>query len=434
MEDGLPSGILYTFARDGKGRLWAGSVDGAAYYTGHGWVPVRMPQESASQYIRYILASQDGSLWFATQDGGIWCLQEDRWTHHQGGRDLPSDHVFCLLETRDAQGRLVRWAGTAGQGIAAFVDGRWRRWGAQEGLPGGTVWRIREIQGPGGSRQIWAATERGLCVLEGDRWRVLGARDGFRGQEANDILEVQEADGSRGIWVSMFGRGLAHWNGRSWQDYESGKGFPGRFPTSSLCTTRDAGGRTTLWVGTLNQGLWWFRDGRWQSLGKRQGFLAAGIYTLLPLPEGKPTLWIGTRGGGAISLDLGGWRTLDESLGLPDMEVTCFAEVPEASGRRAFWVGTSGGLVCYRPGRPLERVPSSALPSDYLIALLPAEDGLWAATLKGLAHRDASGWHLEDGQGVIPKGMVICLLETRSRQGRRTLWVGTPFRSSPPSM
>ena len=426
MADGLPSGTIYSFARDAKGRLWAGSVDGAAYYTGRGWVPVRMPRESTSQYIRAILSSRDESLWFATQDGGLWRLHEDRWTHYRGGRDLPSDHVFSLAETQDIRGRLTLWVGTSDRGIAALSGGQWRAWGPKEGLPGGTVWRIREIQAPDGSKRVWAATERGLCILEGDRWRVLGPQDGFLSRDANDVMDVQEADGSRSVWVSMFSRGLAHWDGQTWTYYTSGKEFPAISPTSSLCTSRDPSGRTTLWIGTLTQGLWWYRDGRWQSLGKSQGFLTAGILSLMPVPEGKPTLWIGTRGGGVASLDLGGWRTLDESLGLPGMEVTCFAEMPQKSGQPTFWIGTSNGLVRFRPDRPMERIPSAALPSDYIIALLATDRELWVGTLKGLARKDDAGWHPMDGKGVLPEGMVVCLLETRSRRGERTLWAGTP--------
>ncbi|HEX9082289.1 MAG TPA: two-component regulator propeller domain-containing protein, partial [Holophagaceae bacterium] len=103
MEAGLPSGTIYCFTFDAKGRLWAGTIDGAAYYTGGGWVPVRLPKESASQYVRSLLSTADGGLWFGTQDGGVWCLKDGKWTHLRGGRELPSDHVFTLAETRDAQ-------------------------------------------------------------------------------------------------------------------------------------------------------------------------------------------------------------------------------------------------------------------------------------------------------------------------------------------
>ena len=426
MQDGLPSGTIYCFAKDAKGRLWAGSIDGAAYYSGHDWATVRMPQASTSQYIRSILASEDGSVWFGTQDGGLWRLQDGRWEHFQVQQGLPSNHVFSVAETRDPAGRLVRWVGTQDGGIAAFAEGRWRAWGPAEGLPQGTVWRVREIHEPGGGRRIWAATERGICILEKDRWRLMGTQDGFPSGDVNDVLSVLEKDGRRSVWASLWKQGLGRWDGRAWTILESGKGFPAQFPTSTLCTTTTAGGETILWVGTLNQGLWWFRNGVWQSLGKAQGFSTVGILGLLPVPEGKPTLLMGTRGDGVASLDLGSWRTLDENFGLPGPEVTCFSETTGTQGDGTFWVGTTAGLVSYRPGRPAERVPPGTLPSDYVVALLAADDGLWVATLNGLVRREAGGWQREDCGGLLPPGLVICLLETRSRDGRRTLWVGTP--------
>ena len=425
MEDGLPSSTIYGFARDTKGRLWVGTPDGAAYYTGHGWVAVRLPRESPSQYVRSLLASRDGSLWFATQDGGLWRLENDRWTHFRGGRELPSDHVFSIAESQGPRGQMVRWVGTD-RGIAALTGDQWRIWGPAEGVPVGTVWRIREIQAPDGSHPVWAATEKGLCVLGGDRWRILDAQDGFRGGDANDILDVREADGTRCVWVSLWTKGLARWDSRGWTYYASGKDFPASFPTSSLCATRDPAGRPIIWIGTLNQGLWWFREGRWQSLGRSQGFMTVGVLSLYPVPEGKPTLLVGTRGGGVASLDLGGWRTLDASLGLPGLEVTCFSETLGRFDAGAFWVGTTAGLACYRPGRPPEHVDARVFSSSYIICLLATEDALWVGTLNGLVWRDAQGWHRVKGDLVSPNGLIISLLETRSSHGVRSLWVGTP--------
>lgn len=426
MQDGLPSGTVYCFARDAKGRLWAGSIDGAAYYNGHDWVTVRMPEASTSQYIRSILASEDGSVWFGTQDGGLWRLLDGRWEHFQTQQGLPSNHVFCVAETQDPQGRLVRWVGTQDGGIAALADGRWRAWGPAEGLPQGTVWRVREIHEPGGARRIWAATEKGICILEKERWRLMGPKDGFPAGDVNDVLTVTGEDGRRSVWACLWKQGMGRWDGRAWTILEAGKGFPGHFPTSTLCTTRTPEGRTILWVGTLNQGLWWLAEGAWHSLGRAQGFSTVGILGLLPVPEGKPTLLMGTRGDGVASLDLGNWRTLDENFGLPGPEVTCFAETADKGAGSAFWIGTTAGLVSFRPGRPAERVPPGVLPSDYTVALLSNSDGLWVATLNGLMRKDASGWRREDCGGLLPPGLVICLLETRSRSGRPALWVGTP--------
>ncbi len=425
MEDGLPSGTIYGFARDAQGKLWAGTVDGAAYYTGSAWVPVRLPAESTSQYVRAVLGSADGSLWFATQDGGLWRLDQGRWTHFLGGRELPSDHVFSLTETREPDGSLARWVGTGGQGVAVFRHGAWRHWGAAEGFPRGTVWRLRELTAPDGRRSLWAATEQGLCVLEGDHWRRLGAAEGFPEANVNDVLEVAEADGTRSLWISVWNRGLSRWDGRTWTHHTAGR-FPGRSPTSSLCATRDEQGRPIVWIGSLNQGLWWFREGRWENLGRDRGFQAPGILSLFPVPDGKPTLLIGTRAGGVASLDLGGWRTLDEAAGLPGPEVTCFAEQPGPGPLATLWVGTTAGLTRIPPDGPLERIEARHLPSDYVISLQDTPEALWVGTLKGLARRDARGWSTIPLPGVPADTMIIAFQETVAPRGLRILWVGTP--------
>ncbi|OQA37935.1 MAG: Two component regulator propeller [Acidobacteria bacterium ADurb.Bin340] len=425
MEDGLPSGTVYGLARDAKGRLWAGTVDGAAYYTGSSWVPVRLPVESTSQYVRAVLGSEDGSLWFATQDGGLWRLDQGTWTHFRGGRELPSDHIFSLAETREPDGTLARWVGTGGQGVAVFRHGTWRHWGPTEGFPPGTVWRLRQLTAPDGRHGLWAATETGLCVLEGDRWRLLGAAEGYPEGSVNDVLEVSEADGSRSLWLSLWNRGLSRWDGRTWTHHTAGR-FPGRTPTSSLCSTRDADGRPIVWIGSLNQGLWWFRNGLWENLGRAQGFRVPGVLSLFPVADGKPTLLIGTRTGGVASLDLGGWRTLDETAGLPGPEVTCFAEQAGSRGVSSFWVGTTAGLTRFAPTGPDERIQARHLPSDYIIALLDTPEALWVGTLKGLARKDARGWSAIRLPEVPADTMIIALQETVSTTGSRTLWVGTP--------
>lgn len=423
MTDGLPSATVYCFAQDTKRRLWAGTVDGAARLTGAGWVPLPMPRDCPSRYIRSILASRDDSLWFATQDGGLWRLQADSWTSFRGGRELPSDHVFSLAEQVDAQGRLWRWAGFDA-GVAALVDGQWRTWGTADGFPRGTVWRLREITEPDGRKRMWAATEGGMAVFEGDRWRTLGRAEGFPEGGTNDMVEAQEPDGRRVVWVSLWNRGIARWDGRQWTLHASGKEFPSRFPTSSLGLTRDAQGRATLWSGTLNEGLWAFQGTRWQPVSRDRMLAATGILASFPIPGGKPTLWIGSRGEGVISLDQGGWRTLDPSHGLPGPEVTCFLQVPAAGGRDT-WIGTSTGLVRFPAGGGAPEV-ATGLPSRYVIALLGDERELWAATLQGLYVRRQGQWSRETGAGAIPEGMVISLHQSRGRDGQATLWVGTP--------
>ncbi|MCD4750105.1 MAG: hypothetical protein K8R59_12095, partial [Thermoanaerobaculales bacterium] len=78
--DGLPQNTVHAITRDKRGFLWVGTQDGAAYYDGRNWTVVNMPSRLKSNFVRSILSSSDGSLWFATQAGGIFRLFEDQWT------------------------------------------------------------------------------------------------------------------------------------------------------------------------------------------------------------------------------------------------------------------------------------------------------------------------------------------------------------------
>ena len=53
-----------------------------------------------------------------------------------------------------------------------------------------------------------------------------------------------------------------------------------------------------------------------------------------------------------------------------------------------------------------------------------------AATAKNTTSSEmaykAGAWAPVDSGGVVPEGLVICLLETRAGDGARTQWVGTP--------
>ena len=68
-EQGLPQITPQAFAVDARGFLWTGTQDGAAVYNGRTWKAVDMPNREESNTIKDILASADGSIWFATTIG-----------------------------------------------------------------------------------------------------------------------------------------------------------------------------------------------------------------------------------------------------------------------------------------------------------------------------------------------------------------------------
>src|SRR5215203_4402667 len=88
-EQGLPQITPQAFAVDARGFLWTGTGDGAAVYNGRTWKAVDMPNREESNTIKDILASADGSMWFATTIG-LARLYEGQWTLFRVDAGLPS--------------------------------------------------------------------------------------------------------------------------------------------------------------------------------------------------------------------------------------------------------------------------------------------------------------------------------------------------------
>lgn len=424
--NGLPNETVHDFILGHQGRLWAATMEGPAWFNGQSWEPFPLPGGGASAFVRTLLETPDGSLWFGTESDGLWQHKQGGFTHHWTGNGFLPKRVNHLLGVQGKDGQTELWAGT-NEGVARFTGGTWRLMGRESGLSDPMVWKLREVTDRDGKRRLWAATARGLCRWTGTAWQAIDQKEGFPGTHANDILEVDEGGGRRSIWVGSWGLGLVRWDGTRWQVHGPKEGFSSLNPTT-LAVTRHPNGRTLIWAGTYEAGVLWFDGRQWRHLTPEKGFPSVGTLGMLANPGGKPSLWVGSRGAGVVSLDMSGWRTLDRDQGLPNPEVTCFAgEASPEPGRERFWIGTRRGLVTWQGGRPKV---ASGLPSDYLISLLHSrpEGGpsrLWATTLKGLMlQEDGKPWQLMGAKEGFPPGLANALAEVPGPQGTATLWVG----------
>ncbi len=422
--EGLPGDSVYDLLLDRQGRLWAGTLEGPARFTGSQWVSVPLPKAADSQHVRTLLETRDGSLWFGTQAGGVWRLTGEVWTHFTAPAHLPSDRINCLMETVEA-GVPTLWVGTAGGGIARFRSGQWSQVDRELGLTDPWIWRLQAIPDGQGRSEVWAAAYDGLWRLRGGRWERIGAAQGLDAPSTNDVVAVVDEDGGTRVWVSCWGRGLACWDGQRWTHSGPAQGFPSAYPTR-LAVTRDGAGRPILWAGTFDAGIAWLQDGRWQRFGPREGFPVVGAYSLLPVPGGRPTLWAGTRGSGVVSVDLGGWRSLDGRSGLPSAEVTTFQALQE--GRtETFWVGTTRGLARWQEGAWHVETRATGLPEEYVFHLavtrrLTPRPTLWAGTLRGLMRREGTQWRLVRDPALFPSTANVVHVDEEGPEPR--LWVG----------
>lgn len=427
--DGLPHNTIQSIVTDHRGYLWVGTQDGAVRYDGHVWSVVDMPNKAASNYVRVILETRDGSLWFGRQNGGVAHLSAGNWNSFDVGTGLSSTRVNTLRETRGPDGRDVLWVGTYGGGICRYAGGSWSVVRKENGLADDRVWQIREIEGDDGSPILLAGTEGGVSFFDGKKWAPFLPGVIPAGLSINSLLQTRGSDGRRTLWLGAFGVGVLEIRNGALTQHDAKSGFPSPFITS-LASSISPAGEIVLWAGTTN-GLARYSRRRWNVLDTNRGLPAPEIYCLESNPSaGGSLLWIGTRGGGLVRLSPWRWTAFDKGLGLAGNQVFSIKESGPIEDP-TIWVGTSSGLSGLKRG-VWNRIDTSAgLPGIQISSLAEtvAPDGtssLWVGTsVNGLARFDGKRWSPLGFRNGLPASRINQLLATQDEKGKPVLWVAT---------
>ncbi|MES1240706.1 MAG: ATP-binding protein [Acidobacteriota bacterium] len=433
-EQGLPINTIESLALDAKGRLWAGTQDGAAVFDGRAWTAVDMPRRNASNYVEAVLGAADGSVWFGTGAGlarlGSHAWRASSWeVFDSRSSGLPDDRVLSLLESRNG-GTNEIWVGTA-HGLGRYAAGTWTAWTSRSpGFPGEQVTSLAETR-ENGRRFLWAGTDRGLARWDGAAWTAIpSAPGGPPAGPVTSLLALRQG-GRQILWIGTDGGGLGRFDGRTWTVFTPGTpGLPsGR--VFSLAATSGAAGET-LWIGT-DRGLVRLRErsGRteWTRFDRETGGLPSDqVFSLLAMRQGEtPLLWIGMRDGGVASLAVAGWTTIDtRNSSLPIDSVYSLAETGPAE-RPTIWLGTeTGGVARWEDGRwtrldPEGRILPGRQINDFAATGPLDRQTLWIATDRGLVRLEGGSHRLYTPEtSGLPNGDVLALLATA-----RGLWVGT---------
>ena len=179
-------GPVLSLAGDGKGRVYAGCVEGLWILDGDKSTEVPGPAEGPS--LRSI-ALLDGEPWIATR-AGLLVRRADAWAAITSQRSgLIGDDVRALAT--DPQGTL--WVATA-EGISLMhASGFGEKITSQDGLPYDNLTCV--ALGPDGSR--WFGSALGASRLEAGEWRYYFGRRWLAGDRVQAI--VVEKDGA--AWI-----------------------------------------------------------------------------------------------------------------------------------------------------------------------------------------------------------------------------------------
>jgi signal transduction histidine kinase/ligand-binding sensor domain-containing protein len=420
--DGLPQGTIHAVTFDSRGYLWVGTQDGAARFDGRSWHPLDMPDRAVSNYVRTVVGTRDGSLWFGREEGGVVRRRDGVTEVFDGAAGLPSGRVNHLLEGADG----TLWAATHGGGVARFDGTKFAPVGS--GLPDPRVWSLLERRDASGKARLVAACEGGVAELgEGGRFATIGLGTSLAGFSANALLETDD-DGERSLWVGTFGAGLFRVRAGGVTRFGPDEGLGSRFVTS-LASTGPRGSET-VWVGTRDAGLYRLRGRTFEPVAL--GADPLSIYALSGGGVGAAeTLWVGTRLSGLLRVQPTPWAPFDADSGLPGDQVFSFLETRGAEGRPEVWIGTSRGAALLRGGQLSVHGPATALPAGEVRSFTevrgPGESSeLWVSlTGAGIFRRDGARWRPIEARPAFRSDDASVLLATRDETGRPVVWAGS---------
>ena len=237
---------IHSVKRDREGRLWLGTEShGAARLdprTGRvEWFGKQQGLTTESPYT--LLLDRRHRIWAATLEG-LFAADPGNLRFRRIG-EVPA--IFCVAVVEAANGEI--WAGTRA-GLFRLTNGHWQRLTTADGLshnevlslaadPNGDVWAgyqfnrdIDRISANGSAiritredaaqadskgttyflgfdarHRLWAGTNRGVDVREGDTWRHYDQHDGLVWDDCDLNAFAAAADG--GVWVGTSG-GLSH--------------------------------------------------------------------------------------------------------------------------------------------------------------------------------------------------------------------------------
>jgi ligand-binding sensor domain-containing protein/signal transduction histidine kinase len=433
-QDGLPEQTVQAFAQTPDHYLWIGTTGGLLRFDGAHLTIYddENTPELTENSVFSLMVSRDGSLWIGTEGGGLVRYAKGRFRAF-GARDGLSDgFVRALLEDRAG----TIWVGTD-NGLLRFAQGRFERVDGVRGTPAIAVHAIAEDR----AGRLWVGGSRLLCFDHGSvrEYRLPGVSSQNR---VKSILETAD----RTIWVGTVS-GL-HRLPPGAAAFERVPGIQGTVRV--LRQTSDG----MLWVGMIGGGIRSIRG--YDSLTMTAADALPSNTVLNVFEDDERNIWIGTQAGmvrltrtpvriallprtvdsdfGTIYADRDGaiWVVSSEVFRMRGGVIRPyrFPGLDGVSVRNVFrdragalWIGTDGDGVIRMAGRKvLWLTTRNGLTNNFIRAILQSRDGsMWIATDEGLSHWTARGftnYRMRDGLSYFS---TRALLEDRNGD----LWVGT---------
>lgn len=194
-------GVLSLLMRDHQ--VWAGTTRGLMQWSeGHISSAKKDAEFSA---VTALAEDAAGTLWFYDGGKGVFCEQPG---HAPAAvTDGPLLHEAVTAMASGAGGDV--WFGLASGNLVEYRKGEFHAYSKQDGLSGGIIHGLSVESGG----RLWAATERGLCLLTDGHFACRNERSGLPGDRV--LWAVPDAEGN--IWLG-YSVGVARLNAQQLRD------------------------------------------------------------------------------------------------------------------------------------------------------------------------------------------------------------------------
>jgi diguanylate cyclase (GGDEF)-like protein len=360
----LPHDDVSALTESRDGYLWIGTVEGLARFDGVRSVVFDKSNTPAlaNNWIKAVLEDRLGRIWIATFGGGVVCRENGRFVRYGEQQGLPNELVYSLTE--DREGRI--WAGTAGNGFVRFSDGRFVREPGTEAAAGSAVRAL--LQARDGT--LWIGADDGLYRFRDGRTTRLTRADGL-----TDDRIMALAEGPDALWIGTEKGGVNRLANGRFTAITVREGLSHE-RVWSLAVDRDG----NVWIGTDGGGLDRWSRGRLSSFSTRNGLDNDYVWALHEDRAGS--LWVGTNGAGLARLQDGRVVPLTTAEGLPSDFAWSVCRTRDGS----LWVGSEdAGLARVRDGAVTRFTTRDGLSSNQVKALVESPDGsLWIGGNEGI--------------------------------------------------
>lgn len=235
-------------------------------------------------------------VWTGADGGAVRTPLQGPW-HLVSTLGKNANGIWGLRVERDAaHGHQRVWLASDGDGLARYEYGRWKVFGAADGLPSNTIRSIGRVPDGSAEGALWLGTWGGHLVrLDNGRFVPIPTPWPKRPNEAASLLLAGDGE----AWASTRRHGIARWNGRAWTWWPADASMPSR-SYAALRHGRD------VWLTTSDKGLARYRDGEWRFFGSDIGLPPDALFDMrLMANAGNPhVLWIGSRRNGLLRVDI----------------------------------------------------------------------------------------------------------------------------------